>query len=43
VGWYVLDGEAVTAQVTAAPDDGGGSPDLDFAISRFVTMSATQT
>jgi hypothetical protein len=43
VGWYVLDGEAVTAQVTAAPDDGGGSPDLDFAISRYVTMSATQT
>jgi len=42
VGWYVLDGESVTAQITAAPDDGGGTPDEDFAISRYVTMSATQ-
>jgi hypothetical protein len=42
IGWYVLDGEAVTAQVTVAPDDGGGTPDEDFAISRYVTMSATQ-
>jgi len=42
IGWYVLDGESVTATISAAPDDGGGTPDEDFAISRYVTMSATQ-
>ena len=42
VGWYVLDGETVTGKFSIAPDDGGGTPDTDFEISRYVTMSATQ-
>ena len=42
VGWYVIAGQSVQAKFTLAPDDGGGTPDEDFAISRFVTMSATQ-
>jgi hypothetical protein len=40
--WYVNIGGYCQAQFTVAPDDGLGSPDLDFAISRYVTMSAEQ-
>jgi len=40
--WYVNAGGAASCKFTVAPDDGGGSPDLDFAISRYVTMSAVQ-
>jgi len=41
--WFVSLGGSVTAKVTIAPDDGGGTPDPDYAISRYVIMSAIQT
>jgi hypothetical protein len=41
-GWFLTSGSAI-AKFTAAPDDGGGSPDMDFAISRYVTLTAEQT
>jgi hypothetical protein len=41
--WYVNLGGSAQAIFTVAPDDGFGSPDMDFAISRYVTLSAVQT
>ena len=41
--WYVNLGGEAQAIFTVAPDDGAGTPDMDFAISRYVTLSAVQT
>lgn len=45
-GWYVQDpgvSQTVSGIFTIAPDDGGGSPDEGQAISRYVTLTASQT
>ena len=41
--WYVNVGESAYAQFSVAPDDGAGSPDPDYTISRYVSLSAVQT
>ena len=41
--WYVNVNESATAIFSVAPDDGAGSPDPDYTISRYVTLSAIQT
>ena len=43
--WYVSDPgttQTVTAELSVAPDDGGGSPNLNYAITRSVTLTAGQ-
>jgi len=44
--WYVNDPgttQEVTAELSIAPDDGGGSPNLAYAITRNVDLTAGQT
>jgi hypothetical protein len=46
MGWYVADpgaSQTVVARFHIAPDDGGGSPDLDLMITRNVVLTAVQT